>query len=172
MRKIILSTFIALISLVSYSQTKETTFGIGTGMDYGGIGVNLLHYPQKNIGLFGGFGYNLVGLGYNAGVKIRLVNEKHAVSPYIMGMYGYNAVIKVKGATGLNKTFYGPTLGLGLDYKSSPSQDHYWTFALLIPIRGSEVDNYMTDLENNYGVQFQNKLTPIGFSIGYRFIVD
>ncbi len=31
--------------------------GLGVGLDYGGIGVNLTVYPQKNIGLFAGIGY-------------------------------------------------------------------------------------------------------------------
>ena len=41
-----------------------TSFGIGTGLDYGGFGGNVMIYPQRNIGIFGGFGYALAGFGY------------------------------------------------------------------------------------------------------------
>jgi len=44
-----------------------TSFGIGAGFDYGGFGGNLLIYPHRNIGIFGGFGYALAGFGYNEG---------------------------------------------------------------------------------------------------------
>jgi hypothetical protein len=156
------------------SDNDKTSLGIGFGMDYGGIGGNLLVYPQNNIGLFAGVGYAFAGVGYNLGVKLRLITEKHTsgVSAYLVGMYGYNAAISVTNADQFNKLFYGPTFGFGLDYKSFPSKRSYWTFSLLVPIRGSEVDDYITDLKNNHGVVFKNDLLPIAFSIGYRFILN
>jgi hypothetical protein len=176
-KNLILVILIALTSYSSYSQKSyidKATIGIGAGMDYGGIGGNILYYPQNNIGLFAGLGYNFNGIGYNVGTKIRLINAKHPTkaSPYVMGMYGYNTVIAVQNLSKFNKVFYGPSFGLGLDYKSSKSNDHYWTFALLFPIRGTEVDNYIADLKNNHGVVFKNNLSPVAFSIGYRIILD
>lgn len=151
-----------------------TSLGIGFGLDYGGLGGNLLIYPQRNIGLFLGAGYAFAGLGYNLGVKLRIIGDKHtsSTSAYLIGMYGYNAAIAVSNANQYNKLFYGPSIGFGLDYKSYPAKTSYWTFSLLIPIRGSGVDNYITDLKNNHGVVFKNDLLPIAFSIGYRFILN
>ena len=51
--------------------TEKLNLGVGIGFDYGTIGANLLFYPQKNIGIFAGGGYNLMGFSYNAGLKGR-----------------------------------------------------------------------------------------------------
>jgi hypothetical protein len=151
-----------------------TTLGLGLGLDYGGIGANILVYPGKNLGLFAGGGYAIAGFGFNAGIKLRFLSEKSTSSWtfFLIGMYGYNTAIAVKNASGLNKLFYGPTIGLGFDFKSRPANRGYWSFSLLVPIRGSDVDNYIDDLESNYGVVFENKPLPIGIAIGYRIILD
>jgi hypothetical protein len=153
----------------TFSQFDKTSFGIGLGMDYGGIGINALFYPQKNIGFFGGIGYAIAGVGFNAGLKWRLVTAEHTSSwfPYLLGMYGYNAAIAVTNASEYNKIFYGPTFGFGLDYHN-PRNSGYWTFSLLIPIRGSEVDDYIS----SHNITLKSSLSPIGLSVGYRFIID
>lgn len=155
------------ISPVSEASTK-TTMGLGLGLDYGGIGANMLVYTNKNVGFFGGFGYAMAGIGFNAGTKIRIVSQKHYTDPYFIAMYGYNAAIKIKNAEGYNKLFYGPSFGFGLDFRTKQMKRGYWTTALLLPIRSSEVDNYIDDMKNK-GVEFNNALPPLAFSIGYRF---
>ncbi len=87
-------------------------------------------------------------------------------------MYGYNAAIAVSNATEYNKLFYGPTFGFGIDYRSSKESIGYWSFAILVPIRSSDVDNYIDDLKTNHGATFSSSLSPIGISLGYRFILD
>lgn len=146
--------------------------GIGLGMDYGGIGANLLIYPQRNIGIFAGVGHAIAGIGYNFGVKCRYLmksNASSSVSMHIIGMYGYNAAVAVLNDFKYNKLFYGPTFGFGIDYKSDASNKGYWTFSLLVPIRDSKPSNYINDLELG-GVEFKNELFPIAISIGYRII--
>jgi hypothetical protein len=150
----------------------KVSAGLGLGLDYGGIGGNFLVYPQKNIGLFGGVGYPIVGVGFNAGLKVRIIpkNPKAATLLYALAMYGYNAAIQVKKLAELNKLFYGPTFGIGLDVRASRKSKDYWTFALLIPIRKAEVDVYIDNLKNS-GVEFTNGLIPIAISIGYRIVL-
>jgi hypothetical protein len=150
----------------------KATIGLGMGLDYGGFGANFLYYPQKNIGLFVGGGYAIVDFGFNGGIKLRLVSDKPSakISPYLLAMYGYNAVIGVSNATEYNKIFYGPSLGFGFDF-SRPEKRGYWAVALIIPLRGSEVNTYIDDLKDNHGVTFKNDLLPIAVSIGYRFIL-
>ncbi len=82
---LILNQLMASDELYSKSNFYKTSIGIGLGMDYGGIGGSLLFYPQTNIGLFGGVGYAFAGLGYNVGVKIRLITENHTskLFPYL-----------------------------------------------------------------------------------------
>jgi hypothetical protein len=150
----------------------KVSAGLGLGMDYGGVGGNLLVYPQKNIGLFGGVGYAIAGVGFNAGVKYRFIpkNPKAAALVYALAMYGYNAAVQVKNLSELNKIFYGPTFGIGVDVRASRKNKDYWSFALLIPVRKAEVDDYIDNLKNS-GVEFSNGLIPIGISIGYRIVL-
>jgi hypothetical protein len=154
-------------------QSDKMTIGLGTGLDYGGLGAGLLFYPVKNVGLFAGAGYAISGLGFNAGAKIRFLSKKpfSKITPYIVGMYGYNAAIYVADAEEYNKLFYGPSFGVGIDYRSRPEKRGYWSFALLVPIRSSEAKDYIDDLEQNHGVEFGIGLLPIAISIGYRFIL-
>lgn len=159
--------------IIKNGPLDKVSLGLGLGMDFGGIGGNLLFYPQRNIGIFGGLGFAYAGTGYNVGIKLRTASSDSTarVVPYGLLMYGYNAAIVVTNATDLNKIFYGPSLGFGLDYKSHLSKKSYWTIALIIPIRGSEVDDYMEDLKDNHGVEFKNDLLPVSFTIGYRIIL-
>jgi hypothetical protein len=117
--------FILLISFNLHVKAQEVTgnewrpesfsMGPGAGLDYGGIGVQMIAYPQKNIGLFFGGGYAFTGFGYNAGIKIRGQKPGSAVDPFFMAMYGYNAVVYGGSDKSENQIFYGPSLGLGID---------------------------------------------------------
>jgi hypothetical protein len=146
--------------------------GFGLGLDYGGLGLNLTVYPQENIGLFGGFGYALAGVGYNAGVKLRLLPGHSQVRPFLTGMYGYNAAVYVANSMQYDKLFYGPSFGAGVDIGAMREGRGYLSLAILIPIRSPDVDNYINSLKTNYGVTFNNTLLPIAFSIGYKIIID
>jgi hypothetical protein len=152
------------------SDNFETvSMGIGAGFDYGGFGGNLTVYPQKNIGLFAGVGYAIAGLGYNVGAKFRVVSRRH-FTPYAVAMYGYNAAVAVPNYSEDNKLFYGPSIGAGFDVGTHHVNGGYFSFAILVPIRSPDVNNYIDYLKNN-GVTFNNNLMPIAFSIGYRFVV-
>jgi hypothetical protein len=155
-------------------QTDTFSLGIGAGFDYGGFGGNILYYPDKNFGLFAGAGYAIAGVGFNAGIKYRLVSKKETakVFPFAMAMYGYNAAIGVSDAKQYNKLFYGTTIGFGLDYRSNPMSSGYWSLALLIPFRSVKVNAYIDDLKYSHGIEFKNSLTPVTISIGYRIIIN
>lgn len=154
---------------ISFNTLDVMALGLGLGLDYGGIGVNLTLYPQKNIGIFGSCGYALAGIGYNFGVKFRLVSEvkPRAVVPYATCMYGYNASVVVLNSLKYNKLFYGTTVGLGINFKTNPSKRAYWSLAVLMPLRDSEVNDYIEDLEDNHNMEFNNELMPVLISIGY-----
>lgn len=150
------------------------SIGLGMGQDYGGFGGHAVVYPTRSIGLFAGLGFNLVGAGYNVGAKFRILPSQPAkkITPYAIVMYGYHSAIKVQGASGLNKVFYGPSAGIGIDLKTHARSKLYYSFGLTVPFRGSEVDNYILDLKNHYGVIFENDLIPVTFSIGFKYIVN
>ncbi len=178
--KIILTLLIAMAMYAQGQETEElpvftdkTSLGIGIGLDYGGIGGNLLYYPHKNVGVFAGVGHALAGLGYNIGVKARLLPSKPGgkIAWHLMAMYGYNAAVYVQGGTQYNKLFYGPSFALGFDHKKSPEKRGYWSLDIILPIRSSEVQDYFDDLKENHNVEFKNGLFPIGISFGYRIVL-
>lgn len=152
----------------------KVSLGLGMGLDYGGFGANIMVCPSQNVGIFGGLGYAFAGAGFNAGIKLRAVPKTSMKKTSAFGilMYGYNAAIAVTGASQYNKFFYGPTVGVGIDYRANPVAKGYWSMALLVPIRSSEVNDYIDDLKNNQGVEFKNGLIPIAISIGYRFSLN
>jgi hypothetical protein len=120
----------------------------------------------NRIGLFGGLGYNFNGTGYNLGASIRFLPDKK-VTPYFMAMYGYNAVINVSGAVEFQKTYYGATVGAGIELKSR-NQPNYWSFGILLPFRDSDYHNKLDELKSA-GVNFDTEPLPIGISIGFHF---
>lgn len=174
--------FCLLISHISKAQINTTdlrkpdnvNFGLGLGFDYGGIGINVMGYPQKNIGIFFGGGYAFAGFGYNAGVKLRLSPDRGTVvNPFFTAMYGYNAAVAISGSSQFDKLFYGPTLGAGIDLRSKKLYSKgYLSLAIMVPIRNSDARDYIDLLKNQYGASFTNELLPIGFSVGYKFILN
>jgi hypothetical protein len=165
----ITSLLLLCFAIQSHSQIDKATFGIGAGLDYGGFGANLSVYPSKNFGLFGGVGYALAGVGYNVGAKVRFISEESRVVPFLTGMYGYNTAFVVTNATQLNKFFYGPSFGVGFDFHR-PQKTGYMSLGITVPVRGSDVDNYIADLRSQ-GVVISSP-SPVTISIGYRFILQ
>jgi len=177
-RYIILVFLLVLGTLIRASDRNTnfdmTSIGGGFGMDYGGIGGSILCYPQKNIGLFAAYGKALISYEYNVGLKLRLITDNTVprICPYLLGMYGYNTVIEVKDSPNENRIFYGTTIGCGFDIRIQPTNIGYFTLALLLPLRGANVTNYIESLTHQFGMQVDEKLSKIGFSIGYRFIIN
>jgi len=145
---------------------------LGFGLDYGGLGINATVYPQKNIGIFGSVGYALAGAGYNVGVKLRLLPDHgySKVRPFLEGMYGYNAAVVVSNATQYNKLYYGPSMGFGVDIGSLDKGKANFCAAILIPFRSQDVNNYINELQNNYGISF-GALSPVTFSLGFKIVI-
>lgn len=152
----------------------KVTLGLGVGLDLGGIGANVLVYPgRRNVGLFAGAGYAIAGAGFNGGIKYRIkFNKDFAVAvPYILAMYGHNAAITVKGAESYNRIFYGPSFGIGIDIRSKPSGKGYMSVTFIVPVRNSDVYDYINYLKSNSPVIYKNQLMPVMLSIGYRIII-
>lgn len=152
-----------------FSSTAVTgDFGIGLGLDYGGIGGRITLLPSKNLGVFFGGGYAFAGFGYNAGLNFRATPDKRA--SFIANiMYGYHAAYAVSGAPQLNRFFYGATAGVGAMVKQRRNTNAFWTVELLYPFRSKEATDYYNVLKSTPGVRVDNALLPIAFSFGYHF---
>ncbi len=148
------------------------TPGLGLGLDYGGVGAKVEFAPDQWIGVFGGFGYNLISFGYNAGASFKLLPQKK-VTPVLLAMYGYNAGLKIKTATpvGTNdlfkKTYYGPTVGAGVEIGYGRGGNKA-SISVLVPIRSKEFkDTY--DGFKDMGYKFSTPVLPIAISVGIMF---
>jgi hypothetical protein len=169
--------FILVLSCAMYTGTHiqaqdslyvGNSFGVGLGMDYGGVGMRYTYSANRTIGIFGAAGYNLVDLGLNAGLIARF-NPGQKTCVYGIGMYGYNGVIKVEGASEYNKTYYGPTFGLGIEFHARNKTQNFFNVELLVPLRPSSFQDDIDDLKNDNIAEFKNEPMPIAISLGYHF---
>jgi hypothetical protein len=132
----------------SESEYSYFRFGVGNGIDYGGLlGARLTFLPDKHLGIFLSGGYALAGFGINAGVTVKTSPDKR-VSPYFSALYGYNSAIAVFGAVPFKKLYNGFSLGGGVQLKSRRTPTNYWLFGLVIAFRPTQYDLDYTDLQN------------------------
>jgi len=153
--------------------TKDIDFtrvymSLGAGLDFGGFGLNAMNMVTEYMGLFAGFGYNLDNIGINTGIRLYTNEQSARTRMFFSAMYGYNTVYIVKNAENFNRTFYGTTIGMGLDFKDPRS--NFWTLALQLPIRNEDVTFYKSYLENS-NIEFKRDLLPIAISLGYRIAI-
>jgi len=142
------------------------TGGLGAGLSYGGFGAQITYLPLTRIGVFGALGYNLNSIGYNIGAQLKLPTEKR-LNWYFTGMYGYNAVLIVKGVINSKTTYYGPSIGTGMVLKFRRYEKSFLSFELLLPLRPRVYHNAIDYLKLiGYDVQ---KPLPMAFSLGYHF---
>lgn len=155
-----------------YSESKAVNLflGLGLGLDYGGVGGRLTFVPgdadKTSVGIFVATGFALNGLGFNAGLTVRIGEQR--LVPTISAMYGYNGVIKVVGAPQYDKTYYGPSVAIGFENKTRNSDDNYIHVELVIPFRSSAFHNDIKALQNTAGIEI-NDPSPVLISIGYHF---
>ena len=156
------------------SRIDKSTFGVGVGLDYGGLGINFTTSLHTNVAVFGGIGYSISDLGFNFGLKARMMSKvkPSRVTPYGMLMYGRNTFVKIDGASGLNKSFKGISFGFGTDFSFKPRKNGYWSVGFAIPIRNSEVDSYIRYLKNYQRVTFKDESAPFTFTLGYKIIFN
>jgi hypothetical protein len=175
MNKLISAVGILLIAYTTcYAQEEpvnsKVNIGLGIGFDYGGFGGRLSFLPAKNVALFGALGYNFMGAGYNVGATVRLAPDKR-VCPTLSAMYGYNAVLKVSGASKYDVTSYGPSFGLGLELKSKRNPKTFWHVELLLPVRSKKFKDKYDAAKNDPSIEFKSDIIPVGFSFGYHFML-
>ena len=148
-----LTTLLLLVSLPLLAQHTDTdagsrhqvgyNIGIGLGMDYGGLGLRGTLVPIKQLGLFASAGYNLNGLGMNAGAQWLITKRRHTF--LLTGMYGYNTVMSVEGDINDKGTYYGITAGIGYQLRVG-SNGNFWNWEVLVPFRNSNFHDDYDDL--------------------------
>ncbi|WP_462248733.1 hypothetical protein [Ekhidna sp.] len=148
------------------SQKSSTSVGIGLGLPYGGIGLNVGTYVVDNLSVFGGIGYQFAGVGYNFGL-LKDFPSNSQTQFYVTGMFGTNAGIVVEGASELDKLYTGATFGLGVKINSRKTEGNFWNIGLLVPIRSSEFKDDEEAIRNNPNIELNDAL-PIAIVVGYH----
>lgn len=145
----------------------QVYLGLGLGLDYGGVGIKIEYLPIENVGVFGGFGYNLAEVGWNVGASYKIKATDHlSVNPLVM--YGYNGVLKVDGASEYDMVSHGVTFGVNLDIYVGRKGNKI-SAGLYVPIRSKKfMDNY-DDVKDDSRVSIDNELLPIAIGVGYNW---
>ncbi|MBI5219482.1 MAG: hypothetical protein HY958_11180 [Bacteroidia bacterium] len=173
--RILLIILILLVSTIAKSnnikndsiEKARVSIGIGVGFDQGGIGGRWSIKPISRFSVFVGAGYNLAGVGANAGTSLFFV-PKQQIQPFFTVMYGYNAVLKIMNSNNSSviskKIYMGPSVGFGLEF-NSVNRKRYFSIALLYPFRDSKFYN---DIKN---VDLEFPILPVTISLGIHFIL-
>ncbi len=143
--------------------------GAGIGQVYGGlIGLNLSYEPIQGLGIMAGGGYFLAGLGYNGGIYYRLLADQK-VNPLVYGLYGTNAAIKVVGASHYDKTYLGPSVGVGSFFKVGRGGKNRLFLGIHYMIRSKDFDRDFAIVKNDPRVDDITKPLPVSFNFGFHF---
>ncbi len=146
----------------------EWNLGLGLGIDYGGIGAQVQCRPAKPLVVFAGGGYAFAGFGYNVGAQGRILPDAKWC-PFVAAMYGYNAVIVVKGADQYNGIYYGPSVGLGVENHHRDNEGSFWRFELILPFRPVEFQEDIDALKKKPNIDVRSEPPPFSFSVAFHF---
>ena len=137
------------------------SIGLGFGLDYGGIGVNLSVFPVTYVGVFAGLGFNFSDqAGYNIGIKSRIpLTDQNTF--YVLGMYGYNTVNEVDSFSRLYEINYDFTVGFGFDFFGK-DQPNAFSIGMLFPFRGDVSPEVLEEL---------GSFKSIAITIGYKVAI-
>ncbi len=172
-RYIVVSVSICLCSTRFSATAQEDDIdgfhlGVGLGQDVGGIiGARATYWAAPWLSGFVGGGWAVIGPGYNAGVELRLPT-KSRTSPFLVGMYGYNGVIHIKGKESLDDMYYGPTVGVGLMLKQRVAAN-YWRFSINVPFRSQQMLDDWEAIKARPDIEVIADLVPITVGVGYHF---
>ncbi len=143
----------------------NTYLGLGVGLDYGGLGLHIEYLPVNFLGIFGGVGYNLGGAaGINGGLTFRAF-PMNAFRPMVTAMYGYNAVLIVKGTHKepiKRSSYFGFSFGGGFEVDVNRRRTNKLNLQLLVPVRDKRFEEDVT--------KYQAEMpSPVLFSLGFNF---
>ncbi|MCC6401613.1 MAG: hypothetical protein IT227_12690 [Flavobacteriales bacterium] len=148
-------------------EPATMTIGPGIGLDFGGLGVQVSGRPLPALNLLLGVGYNLNGAGINAGAAWRMLPKKR-FCPYLVGLYGYNAVISIRNDEGYTRTYYGPSAGVGIEIHPRRRSGHL-QLAVYLPFRSAEFTDDLERVKADPVVDLRAEPLPVAFSLGYHF---
>jgi len=161
-----------LLAAQHMSATKGKSFvGVGIGLPFGGFGGRLSYNPADQFTLFGGAGYNTLGLAANGGFQYSIPSQKQTEF-YFTGMYGYNSLILMEGAPRYNKTYNGLSLGAGIKINSFRFEGSYWDLGLLAPFRPQSYRDDLDKIRKSPLMEINAEPMPVLFYVSYNIMLS
>lgn len=149
----------------------KTSFGVGFGLDYGGLGGRLNYRPIDQINIFGGLGSNFIDVAYNFGAGYIRTIQKGRVDIFLNAMYGYNSVINFSGSSPIKKTYYGPSIAFGEHIYLKRHPKMFVSAELIVPFRSQQFKDDYNSLRSNPQIKVASPL-PFLASAGFHFILS
>jgi len=144
------------------------TFGVGLGIPYGVVGVNVDFKIEDHVNLSAGIGSTVfAGVGYSLGMKYFITSPESTVRPRLSAFYGTNYVF-VKEYYGTDRddegeTYNGLTIGVGLLFMMGESKSNGFDIDLMYIATTS----FDAEEKRSEGFVFDES-NDVKFSIGYR----
>ncbi|MBL7953080.1 MAG: hypothetical protein JNM62_15330 [Flavobacteriales bacterium] len=146
---------------------SEVVIGLGIGQPFGGIGAQLAARPADQLDLFAGGGFVMSGMGYNLGLRVRLMPASPAC-PFLTAMYGYNAVIH-SNVPHYNTIYYGPTFGGGIEFHGRRRPERFFSLHLLFPLRPQAYDDDIEAAKRNPLITEIQETWDVTIALGWHF---
>lgn len=161
-----------LLTAQNMSSSEGKTFlGVGVGLPFGGYGARLSINAEEHLTVFGGAGYNMLGLAANGGVQLSIPCQNQA-EVYFTGMFGYNSLIIMDRAPEYNKTYYGASVGIGAKIHSLRFEGSYWDVGVLAPFRPQSYKKDLQNIKKNPMMHIDSEPLPVLFYIGYNIMLS
>lgn len=123
------------------AQYNRYSAGFGAGFDYGGFGTMATGYLTKNLGLFISIGWAFSEANYCAGIKLRTLSQEKRYKAvfFLSAYYGFTSEPYFWENPEFREYVYGPAAGFGVDIYTEFDRGGYWSIALFVLIRETEV---------------------------------
>lgn len=148
------------------SEMKKNSYGLGLGVPYGVLGMNLDYNIAPNLNLSGGLGTTLfAGIGYNFGLKYFFAPIEKTFRTRVSAYYGVNSMIlKQYGyKDDEGESYTGLSLGIGGEWRWGETKSKGLDFDIIfIATSGIDYDELRDE-----GFSFE-EAGKVKISIGYR----
>ncbi len=176
MKKVL--TFCALVITISLCATEpiKGSVGLGLGIPYGFMGMNMDYYLNQYAALTAGVGStNIAGIGFSVGTKYYFVDDTKSFRPRLTAMAGINGALKkeifdneVTGSSEdlIKETFPGVSLGLGALITWGENKQQGLDFDVFYICSSGIYDRISNLRDHGYDIK---KPGRISISFGYRY---
>lgn len=159
----VLLVILILSSTLVASDTKEHSFGLGLGIPYGVIGINLDQKLFYNLYASVGTGRALsIGPSYSLGMKCFFNSVEYSFRPRFSAYFGTNGYDEDK-----DESYTGFSLGLGFQYMYGKSKSNGFDIDIIYIAKSGLDFNFLRG--EVFGVE--HKDGNLSISIGYRHAI-